>query len=141
MTKKVYIVRYGEYSDQGIACVFSNKKQAETYCVIKNELDTWNHYWIDDRILNEEAFPKEVKIVDVWEASIRKATGDLEVDEEPRKEIFEQEVKITGINDDYAYIIAESTISPRHAKKVAIEQYQKYTQQKLENGEMKSGRK
>ena len=136
MTKRVYVVRYGEYSDQGIAGVFSNKKQAETYCAIKNELETWDNYWIDDRILNEEAFPKEVKIVDVWEASIRKATGDLEIDEEPRKEIFEQEVKITGVEDDYICIIVESTIGPEHAKKVAIEQYQKYTQQKLENGEM-----
>ena len=136
MTKKVYIVRYGEYSAQGIAGVFSNKKQAEVYCEIKNGIDPYNDYWIDDRVLNEKAYPKGVKIVDVWEASINKRTGEVYVDEEPTREVFTKEVRISGLEEDFISILVDSTKSAEHAKKVAIEQYQKYMQQKLENGEI-----
>ena len=39
--RKIYIVRYGEYSDQGIAGAFSSKKKAQYYCDIKNAIEEY----------------------------------------------------------------------------------------------------
>ena len=37
--EKVYLVRYGCYSDQGIAGAFSTEEKAMRYCEVHNELN------------------------------------------------------------------------------------------------------
>ena len=132
---KVYIVRFGEYSDQGIAAVFSSEEKAKRYCDINNELDgIYVNYWIDDRILDEEEVSSDAKVVTYYCACISlndnewNKAGQIYFEDE-YKQVYTSPVIIEK-NDSYASV--ESTTSLEHAKKVAIEQYQIYTQQKLE---------
>ena len=60
---EVYIVRYGEYSDQGIAGVFSTKEKAQKYCDIHNEIEDYEEYWIDDYKLDKYELPEDTKVV------------------------------------------------------------------------------
>lgn len=132
---KVYIVRFGEYSDQGIAGVYSTEEKAQRYCDVHNELSEYENYWIDDRILDEDEVSSDTKVVTYYCACI-----SIEDDEWDRAGTiyFREEEKnvltsplIIEKQDDY--ISVKSTTSMEHAEKVAIEQYQIYTQQKLED--------
>ena len=132
---KVYIVRFGEYSDQGIAAVFSSEEKAKRYCDINNEIEgEYENYWIDDRILDEEEVNPDAKVVTYYCACISlkddkwNKAGQIYFEDE-YKQIYTSPVIIEKGDD---YVSVESTTSLEHAKKVAIEQYQIYTQQKLE---------
>lgn len=139
MSNKVYVVRYGAYSDQGIAGVFSTEEKAKRYCDIKNEVDDfYGDYWIDEYTLDEHEMSKDTKVVTYYSCFITTLTIDSQragetyfVGEE--KEIFTEPVIIKKYYDG---IQVKSVASPEHAQKVAIEQYQIHTQQKLENGEI-----
>lgn len=139
MSNKVYVVRYGAYSGQGIAGVFSTEEKAKRYCDIKNEVDDfYGDYWIDECTLDEHEMSEDTKVVTYYSCFITTLTIDSQragetyfVGEE--KEIFTEPVIIKKYYDG---IQVKSVASPEHAQKVAIEQYQIHTQQKLENGEI-----
>ncbi len=67
---KVYIVRFGEYSDQGIAGVYSTEEKAQKYCDVHNELSEYENYWVDDRILDEDEVSSDTKVVTYYCACI-----------------------------------------------------------------------
>ena len=149
---KVYLVRYGEYSDQGIAGVFSTEEKAERYCDINNEIDSDGDYWVDDYVLDEDEVSSEAKVVtyyevcialeDTWNYNHKELwyhAGDFTYDDYEEKDVFTKP-NIIIVHDSPEYstkeIIVKSSESFEKAKKIAIEQYQIYTQQKLENGEI-----
>ena len=143
---KVYLVRYGCYSDQGIAGVFSTEEKAKKYCEIYNALEDGytDGYWVDERIVDLGEVNSQAKVVtyyvasiylkDVWNydrTKIEFKKGELYPDEDEwiEKEIYSKDVIISEKED---YIMVYSIYSKEHAQKVAIEQYQIHTQQKLE---------
>ena len=138
---KVYVVRYGEYSDQGILGVFSTEEKAQKYCDIHNEMEEYGDYWIDEYELDKYEINPTAKVVTYYKVGIA-LVDDLDVKkgefydwDYEDKEIFVNPVEIIIHDKDkysYPYIEVWSTTSFEHAKKVAIEQYQIYTQQKLE---------
>ena len=144
---KVYVVRYGEYSDQGISGVFSTREKAEKYCKIYNEIeDSWcGDYWVDEYELDEDEIKGDPKIVtyycmdvqleDEWNYNNTKITyhkGEV-TDNGTEKNFYSKDVII---NKWSTYAEIKSVISPEHARKVAEEQYQIYTQQKMEDGKI-----
>ena len=131
---KVYIVRFGEYSDQGIAGVYSTEEKAQKYCDVHNEIDEYEYFWIDERILDEDEVSSDTKVVTYYCVCISMKDDEWDKagtiyfrDEE--KDILTSPLIIEKEDD---YINVKSTVSMEHAEKVAIEQYQMYTQQKLE---------
>ena len=137
---KIYLVRYGEYSDQGIAGAFSTEEKAQKYCDIQNEILEYKDFWVDEYVLDEEEVPKEAKVVTYYTACIAlednrfTKSGEIYRTDEDRR-IYTKDVEIE-IDKSFNMIEVASTKSLEHAKKVAIEQYQIYTQQKLEDGEI-----
>lgn len=126
---KIYLVRYGEYSDQGIAGAFSTKEKAEFYCKIENEKDQWyGDFWIDEYIVDKEEYPKETKVVTYYNVCVSKIfdkyteAGEVYVEEE-EKGILTKPVIIENKED---YIHVASTTSMKHAKKVAFDTYYKW---------------
>ena len=147
---KIYLVRYGCYSDQGIAGVFSTEEKAQRYCDIYNKLGPAYYdgdYYVDEYELDREDLPEDTKVVayysawialvDVWNwdhTELLQKAGELDWEVSPENEIYTKPVVIERSRDDM--IVIKSTTSLEHAKKVAIEQYQIFTQQRLENGEI-----
>lgn len=137
---KVYVVRFGEYSDQGIAGVFSSEEKAKKYCEIQNEIEGYEDFWVDEYTLDEDEVPKEAKVATYYVARISTKTdrwstaGKIYCAGE-EKRIYTKDVEIE-VNENCDVIEVASVRSLEHAKKVAIEQYQIYTQQKFENGEL-----
>ena len=145
---KVYIVRYGEYSNQGIAGAFSTEEKADHYCNIQNQIDSYESYWVDEYELDEYEKPKDAKVVTYYEVGIALEdtwnynhkelwyhAGDFTYDDYEEKDVFTKP-NIIIIHDSPEYstkeIIVKSSESFEKAKKIAIEQYQIWTQQKLE---------
>ena len=137
---KVYVVRYGEYSDQGIAGVFSTKEKAERYCKVQNEIDEglyYDNFWVSEYTLDKHEVSPNVEIATYYTVCITTITdkfykaGEIYFEDEERR-VLTKPVIIEKYKD---YISVSSTKSLEHAKKVAIEQYQICTQQKLEDGE------
>ena len=150
---KVYIVRYGECSDQGIAGVFSSKEKAEFYCKIQNEIDNCytEDYWVDERILDEGEYPVDARVATYYEVSIyledhwnfdrkilfgKKGYFTLDEDEDEivgDKRIYTKDVEIE-IRDSDEFnsktITVSSIKSLKHAKKVALDEYYKYMAKK-----------
>ena len=141
---KVYLVFQVCYSDRDCVAVFDNKEQAEQY---SKALDDIDYSDIEEFELNQITRPITHKKVQCWYAIIwtrdivgyfggiqnyHHKQGDLE--ESENFEIvdisYNERCKIT--KDKY-YIQVISYVSAEHAKKVAIEQYQIYTQQQLED--------
>ena len=128
---KVYIVRYGEYSDQGIAGVFSTEEKAQKYCDINNELEDYEDYWIDDYELDEDELPSDTKVVTYYGCtvylndSLYNKKGDLEFEDMEEKRIYTKDVEVK-IQDDaefWNYIEVWSVKGTEHAKKVALDKY------------------
>lgn len=139
MSNKVYVVRYGAYSDQGIAGVFSTKEKAKRYCDIKNEVnDFYDDYRVDEYTLDEHEMSEDTKVVTYYACFIATSTtdsqraGEIYFEDEEKRVLAEPVI----IKKYYDGIEVKSVASPKHAYKVAIEQYQIHTQQKLENGEI-----
>ena len=132
---KVYIVRFGEYSNQGIAGVYSTKDKAQRYCDVHNEIEEYTNYWIDERIVDDEEISPDTKVVKYYCACISieddgwDKAGEIYFRDE-EKDVFTSPLTIERGDD---YIMVRSITSMEHAEKVAIEQYQMYTQQKLED--------
>ena len=150
---KVYIVRYGEYSDQGIAGVFSSKEKAEFYCKIQNEIDYCNmeSYWIDERILDEDEYSGDTEVATYYGASVyledcwshdgrilygkkgEFAYGNEEEDYPEEKRVYTKDV-IIKVTDSDEYLNKEvevwSVKGIEHAKKVALDEYYKYIAKK-----------
>ena len=129
---RVYIVRYGEYSDQGIAGVFSTEEKAQKYCDIQNELKSYEDYWIDDRELDEDELPSDTKVVTYYGCtvylndSLYNKKGDLEFENMEEKRIYTKDVEVevqTGEDKVYEYIQVWSVKGTEHAKKVALDKY------------------
>ena len=133
--KKVYVVRYGSYSDQGIAGVFSTEEKAEKFCEIKNQLTEdifYTPFWIDEYELDKKEYKKDVKLVTYYHAWIDTEDGELYEDDNETA-IYSKDV-IVEIGD--CYVDVKSVKGLEHAKKVAIEKYQIITQNKLESPEV-----
>ena len=128
---KVYIVRYGEYSDQGITGVFSTKEKAQKYCDVHNELEDYEDYWIDDRELDEDVLPDDTKVVIYYGCtvylndSLYNKKGDLEFEDMEEKRIYTKDVEVEVLTGDrvYEYIQVWSVKGTEHAKKVALDKY------------------
>lgn len=141
MLEKVYLVRYGCYSDQGIAGTFSTKEKAQRYCDIHNEIhDEWWHdeYWVDEFIVDLYEVNPVTQVVTYYTVGISTIDDDFQkkgeiIYRQEEKDIFSRDTVIEKYVD---YISVKSTKSMEHAEKVALEQYQKYTQQELEDGKV-----
>lgn len=135
--KTVYVVRYGEYSDQGIAGVFSNEKLAQKYCDIKNSTRNFGNYypnyWVDEYVLDKDAYDLDTRVEKYYEFTLwfegGKITDTYSGDSNNR--IYTMD---TVIEEGKEYITVYSVKSSEHAKKVAYEQFQIKTQQALEDG-------
>lgn len=126
---KIYLVRYGEYSDQGIAGAFSTKEKAEHYCKIHNDMEDWGgDHWVDEYILDEHELSKEAKVVTYYNVCVSKVfdsyteAGEIYAEDE-EKDIL---TKPVIIEDEEDYIHVASTTSLEHAKKVAFDTYYKW---------------
>lgn len=132
---KVYVVTAGEYSDYHICKIFLDKEKAEKYVALENEM---NKYWSDNCWVNEwdtsdDSVDIDAKTAKYYYAYIT-TEGEIETDEDdgqdyPEIRIDKGEVIVKA--DDWG-ISVYSKKSYKHAEKVAIEQYQKITQLKLE---------
>ena len=135
--KTVYVVRYGEYSDQGIAGVFSNEKLAQKYCEIQNATHSFGNYHanyrVDEYILDKDAYDLDTRVEPYYEYTLwyegNKITDTYS--DGPDNRIFTRD---TVIEEGEEYITVYSIKSSEHAKKVALEQFQIKTQQALEDG-------
>ena len=127
---KIYLIAGGEYSDYHIAAVFKNKEKAEFYADIRNKLNPYNGYYVVEREFHDDNVTMTEKVVTYYCACIDLEDGEIYY-EEDETEIYTKDVIIEKEDD---YISVSSTKSLDHAKKVAIEQYQIYTQQLLEDG-------
>lgn len=108
--------------------VFDNKENAEKYSKLLENQDYSN---IEEFELNEIK-PELLEYRIVYNAWI----GINECTEELDCSTFEEIIdtsKNVHIDISDRYILVKSLISKEHAKKVAIEQYQIYTQNQLEN--------
>ena len=140
MLEKIYLVRYGCYSDQGIAGAFSTEEKAQRYCDIHNEIQEGWHdeYWVHEFIVDLYEVNPAAQVVTYYTVSISTIDDDFQKKGEiiysrEEKDIFSRDPVIEKYVD---HISVKSTKSIEHAKKIAIEQYQKYTQQELENGKV-----
>lgn len=132
---KVYLVFQGCYSDRFCKAVFDNKETAEKYAeMLDNE----------DCSSVEEFEVNEIKLSDFELVTYYIATVYLDnsfylkgsIHENSYKRIKNKNEKIEKCSIYKGYrgqISITSTVSKEHAKKVAIEQYQIYTQNQLEN--------
>ena len=138
---KVYVVRFGEYSDQGIAAVFSSEEEAEKYCYVQNNISEnylYDNHWVDEYILDECKIEGTPIIKRYYVATLEKETGDFFEDELSAGDERIEDCLYTKdviVEETDFYIMVKSTKSYEHARKVAIEKYQIYTQNQLENGE------
>lgn len=138
--EKVYLVRYGCYSDQGIAGAFSTEEKAMRYCEVHNELNRGHSdpYWVDDIIVDLYEVNPNAKVVTYYIACISivddefTSKGEIFV-ETDEKDFYTKSTIVTKFSD---HIEVKSVKSMEHAGKVAIEQYQIHTQQELENGKV-----
>ena len=145
--EKIYLVRYGCYSDQGIAGAFSTEEKARKYCEVHNEIngEYADPYWVDEIIVDlYEVNPNArvttyyyttISLIDEWNYDHTKLwtrKGEI-ADCWTDKDFYSKDTEV-NVTDEY--IEVKSTISEDHAKKVAMEQYQIYTQQELENGKV-----
>ena len=144
---KVYLVFRGCYSDRGCVAVFDNKEQAEQY---SKALDDIDYSDIEEFELNQITRPITHIKVHCWYALIwikdvvsyfsgiqnyRHKKGDLEENE--GFDIVDLSFNERNrIENGSHYIRVTSFVSKEHAKKIAIEQYQIYTQQKNDGGEL-----
>ena len=125
---KIYLVRYGEYSDQGIAGAFSTEEKAQKYCDVHNELEEYEDYWIDDYELDKDELSSEARVVTYYNVCVYKIfdeyteAGEVYAEEE-EKGIFTKPVIVEDKED---YIHVASTTSMEHAKKVAFDTYYKW---------------
>ena len=143
---KVYVVMSGEYSDISVEGVFSTKAKAEKYCQIHEKTDPYSApFWVNDFELDEDEINPNAEVKTYYEVSIALEDiwnsphtelwthkGDFILNEEDNitnDKVFINPVVIEKIKDE---IYVSSIYGFEHAKKVAIEQYQMYTQQKLE---------
>jgi hypothetical protein len=130
---KVYLVFSGEYSDKSCEAVFDNLKDAEDY---QKLLEEQRSACIEEFVVNEIK-PVNYKYIPHYSAWIYikdymdKKKGDIDTYSEFGLTDITQP---TIISKGYNRIYVQSIISMEHAKKVAIEQYQIYTQQQFENG-------
>lgn len=131
---KVYVVTAGEYSDYHICKIFLDKEKAEKYVAIENEINQYyDECWINEWETDDDNVDMTAKVGHYYYAYIDMG-GELHTDEEddgdePIPKIDKGEVIIKA--DDWG-ISVYSKKSYKHAEKVAIEQYQKITQLKLE---------
>ena len=137
---KVYLVRYGCYSDQGIAAAFSSREMAQRYCDVYNKIeDCCDEYWIDDLIVDLYKIPKDTKVVTYYyaviglneESECGKGKFDPWMADYQEKEVYTKDTLI--IRHDNT-VEVRSIFGNDHACKVALEQYHIYTQQQLEDG-------
>ena len=144
---KIYLVRYGCYSDQGIAGAFSTEEKAKRYCEVHNEIngEYADPYWVDEIIVDLYEVNPNAKVVTYYTAIIALKdernpdklqfwTKKGEIMDTYADKDFYSKNTIVNITEDY--IEVKSITSEEHAKKVAIEQYQIYTQQELEDGKI-----
>ena len=129
---KIYIITSGEYSDYHIVKVFKDKKKAEFYAETQEKLHPYEYYYVDEREFHDDNVTMTEKIVTYYYAAIGLDDGEI-FDEGEEHQVYTEDVIIENFNDS---IIASSTKSLDHAKKVAIEQYQIHTQQLLEDGKI-----
>jgi len=130
---KVYVVSAGEYSDYHICRIFLDKEKAKKYVAIENEINQYYECWITEWETDDNEIDMNAKVGHYYYAYID-LDGELKTDEEDEgKETFPHIDKGEVIieTDDWG-ISVYSKKSYKHAEKVAIEQYQKITQLKLE---------
>lgn len=131
---KVYVVMSGEYSDRCVEGVFSTEEKAQFYCDVHEKTEPYNcpYYVMDYELDKHELEPTaEVKTYYVVSIEIKDGTFSLdEIDGITEDRIFDKPVVI---EEDDESIQVSSIYGFEHAKKVAIEQYQIYTQQQLED--------
>lgn len=140
MLEKVYLVRYGCYSDQGIAGAFSTEEKAKRYCDVHNEINEgWDdEYWVDEFIVDLYEVNPVAQVVTYYTVGISIIDDDFQnkgeiIYRQKEKDIFSRDTVIEKYVD---HISVKSTKSMEHAEKVAIEQYQIHTQQELEDGKV-----
>ena len=145
--EKIYLVKYGCYSDQGIAGAFSTEEKAKRYCEVHNEMvgKYGDPYYVDEIIVDlYEVRPgtkvvtyyyATISLVDEWnhdhtELWVKK--GEF-INCYTDKDFYNKDTEI-DIKDDF--IEVKSIKGEEYAKKIAVEQYQVYTQKELENGKV-----
>lgn len=144
---EVYCVFQGCYSDRNCVAVFDNKEKAEKYSMALNCEDYPDVEEFELNQYTEKITQKKVKCwyATIWLKNISGYFAGVEREHHKQGEMEECERDcIVSISDNERcrieknrhYIQVTSFVSAEHAKKVAIEQYQIYTQQKLEDGEL-----
>ena len=129
---KIYLVAGGEYSDYHIAAVFKDKEKAEFYVEMQNKLGSFCDYYVDEREFHDDKVNMTEKVVKYYDVCVDLEDGELYY-EDYDYDIYTQDTIIEKHEDA---IHVSSTKSLEHARKVAIEQYQIYTQQLLEDGKL-----
>lgn len=136
---KVYLVFQGCYSERDCKAVFDNKEQAEKYAELLEEEGCSD---VEEFEVNEVAL-SDYKIITLYIATIytkdigQVKKGHIYQSEDKKVVNIKDKVEKVEIHKWFGYQIhVVSSISAEHAKKVAIEQYQIYTQQQLEDGEL-----
>lgn len=149
-SKTIYIVTAGDYSDYHIARVFSDKAAAYTYVYLYNETDAFGDYGmarVEEFNIDTVNFDKKLEVVKVYKVNLNlfidKNTGKVSIINEflEEEDILAIQVKkillpnldkvikeLNYNNTCWADITVSSLESFDKAKKIAYEQYQKFSQ-------------
>jgi hypothetical protein len=123
---KVYVVTRGEYSDYSIEKVFLDKEKAEKYAELYEKTNRYaDNVNVEEYTIFDDSFDCNLTEPNTYYAQYI----DLETG---RLGWYGKEKCISSAKSFYVIesdgIMARSLISPEHAKKIAIEQYQIHTQ-------------
>lgn len=159
----IYGVWTGEYSDRCMVAVFRDKQKAEKYAQLREDLDEYGSYWVDEYELYDTKVNMASRVVKYYWCNINleeytdtymvyhPTTKQVEevikagyIDEEDFDEIedyiesnqtemqiYTKDTYWLKSNSRHPYITGYSVNSYEEAKKIAIEQYQIYTQKDL----------
>lgn len=126
---RVYIVTSGTYSDYRINKVFSKKELAEAYLEQIKDIDSdWS---IEEYLLDEDTdlIQRRVYVYTLFSEEAQRAPYCRMAVEEglPTDRTPKQCVGIGAYNsDEHRYFTGRSFVSEEHAKKLAVEVYQKW---------------
>lgn len=145
---EVYIVTQGVYSDYHIAKVFLDKAKAEKFVEVHNTCTDDDDYMIETFDTNDDDFSLKDELKTFYHCCIvleneaSHKSGEI-IELGTYQELCKQDKNVV-ISRDFSrpyhisrlnYLFVSSTKSMEHAKKIAIEQYQIYTQNKLKSEE------
>ena len=116
---KVYIVTDGAYEDYDIKAVFTDEKQAQTYCA-KNEFDNVEPWDIDTENFDANIVPKKLWIGRFWTAS---GFEHDEIESRYTLRDIDRVTKSFGVADVVVEVSLDINIDQDEAERIIFDKY------------------